>query len=102
MNVGFTPLHNAFKSSNYSIICKCLSGTFPPNLNAVTDDCKTPLAFCQQRVLELLGLQEGVIEISSSSKLKFDNNALLCRSEDTNCNDELEGCVEIRRKSRGK
>jgi|JI7StandDraft_1071085.scaffolds.fasta_scaffold1368149_1 ankyrin repeat protein len=34
---GTTPLHNAFKSSNYAIICKCLLGISPPNLNALDD-----------------------------------------------------------------
>jgi ankyrin repeat protein len=34
---GTTPLHNAFKSSNYSIICKCLMSTNNPNLNALDD-----------------------------------------------------------------
>jgi ankyrin repeat protein len=49
--LGFTPLHNAFKSSNYAIICKCLTGVYPPNLNALNDEGKTPLAYCCQRVL---------------------------------------------------
>lgn len=31
--IGSTPLHNIFKSSDYSLICKCLTGPVAPNLN---------------------------------------------------------------------
>lgn len=56
ISIGSTALHNAFKSSNYSIICKCLSGAVAPNLNALDEDNKTPLAYCCRKVLEMLGL----------------------------------------------
>lgn len=59
--LGATPLHNAFKSSNYALICNCLSGAYPPNLNAIDDDGKTPLAYCCRKVLQMLGLQSGVV-----------------------------------------
>jgi ankyrin repeat protein len=62
-NLGATPLHNAFRSSNYSIICKCLLGAVPPNLNVVDDDGKTPLAYCCRKILEMLGLQDGVVSV---------------------------------------
>lgn len=81
---GTTPLHNAFRSSNYSIICKCLSSSVPPNLNVLDDELKTPLAYCCRKVLEMLGLQEGVVSIlpSQKNKIKFNNNLLLVADED--------------------
>ncbi len=50
-NIGATPLHNIFKSSDYSLICKCLTGPVAPNLNTLDDDNKTPLAYCCRKVL---------------------------------------------------
>lgn len=88
---GTTPLHNAFRSSNYSIICKCLTSSNAPNLNALDDMGNTPLAYCYRNVLQMLGLESGVTNVANASKSKFDNNALLCIQNDGgNHPDELE------------
>ena len=74
--LGMTPLHKAFQTSNYSLICKCLTGYHQPDLNVLDDEGKTPLAYCGRKILELLNLENGVVSVEGSSP-RFDNNRLL-------------------------
>ena len=67
-----------------------MSGAFAPNLNALDNENKTPLAYCCRKVLEMLGLEDGVVCVPLGEKQKKDNNALLYdRMESKNSNDEL-------------
>lgn len=95
---GTTPLHNAFRSSNYSIICKCLASSPAPNLNALDEEGNTPLAYCFRNVLQMLGLENGVVNVSPGQKLKFDNNSLLCLNKDKGNEDVLEMKIGLGRK----
>ena len=51
-----SPLHKAFQSNNYSLICKCLMGCCQPDLNLLDDEGKTPLGYGTRKILEMLNL----------------------------------------------
>ena len=73
-----TPLHKAFETNSYTIICKCLISSNNPDLNALNKEGKTPLAYCSRKILEKLNLETGVVRVDSvSTSVRFDNNRLL-------------------------
>jgi len=44
-----TPLHLGFKSNNVTLILKLFtSSNYPPNLNLLNNENKTPLAYCSR------------------------------------------------------
>ena len=59
-----------------NIITRCLSSLTTPNLNAVNNESKTPLAYCSYEVLAQLNLQEG-LAVVVNKMIPFDNNTLL-------------------------
>lgn len=75
----FTPLHYGFKSNNLNLILKMLtSSVYPPNLNSVNSEYKTPLAYCSREVLKKLNLEDGVTIFDPNAlSIGFDNNSLL-------------------------
>lgn len=54
-------MHHIFKSNNINLIIRCLCTAKAPNLNAINNEGKTPLAYCTHDVLTRLNLQDGVV-----------------------------------------
>ena len=75
-HIDFTPLHFIFRTNNVGLIIRCLTSPITPNLNAVNNESKTPLAYCSYDVLIQLNLQEG-LALVQNKLVSFDNNALL-------------------------
>lgn len=79
-------------------------GQPPPDLNCLDDYGKTPLAYGCRKILEMLGLESGVVSVpiqSINKPLNFDNNLLLSKGRaGEGREDELEMKVEIKRVAR--
>lgn len=71
-------MHYIFKTNNFNLIVRCLSAPKTPDLNAVNNENKTPLAYCSHELLSRLNLEEGVVMVQNK-KVQFDNNALLTK-----------------------
>jgi hypothetical protein len=58
-------MHFIFKTNNINLIIRCLCAAKTPNLNAVNNEGKTPLAYCTHDVLTRLNLQDGVVLVEN-------------------------------------
>ncbi|KAL4432737.1 hypothetical protein ABPG74_011558 [Tetrahymena malaccensis] len=87
---GNTPLHLIFESNDYELIQYIIKENDQIDLNVRNQQGQTPVALCNQEIIQKLGLEKAITVVQSQTKrTNFDNNKLLIQNNNCSFEDKL-------------
>ncbi|EAS06041.2 hypothetical protein TTHERM_00852800 (macronuclear) [Tetrahymena thermophila SB210] len=87
---GNTPLHLIFESNDYELIQYIIKENDQIDLNVRNQLGQTPVALCNQEIIQKLGLEKAITVVQSQIKrTNFDNNKLLIQNNNCSFEDKL-------------